>query len=208
MTAALVAGLLAGYGIAVPVGAVAAYLVTLTARTSWRVGIAAAGGVATADGLYALVAVLGGAALAGSIRAVAQPLRWTAAVVLLGLAGQVAVSGVRSARWAPAAVAGAAPLRPFRAFVRLLAVTLVNPTTVVYFTALVTGARTGSTASAAEQAVFVGGAFAASASWQVLLATGGAVLGGVLTSTRGRLVTAVVSAAVIAALAVRVLGTR
>ncbi|MGV9573326.1 hypothetical protein ACWDRX_29400, partial [Streptomyces nigra] len=36
VTAALVAGLLAGYGIAVPVGAVATYLVSLTARTSLR----------------------------------------------------------------------------------------------------------------------------------------------------------------------------
>jgi len=208
VTAALVAGLLAGYGIAVPVGAVAAYLVTLTARTSWRVGIAAAVGVATADGLYALLAVVGGAALTGLIRAVAQPLRWTAAVVLLALAVQVGVSGVRSARRAPTAVDRAAPLSPLRAFARLLAVTLVNPTTVVYFTALVTGAQAGSTASAADQAVFVGAAFTASASWQVLLATGGAVLGGVLTSTRGRLVTAVVSAAIIALLAVRVLLTR
>ena len=34
MTAALVAGLLAGYGIAVPVGAVVTCLVSLTARTA------------------------------------------------------------------------------------------------------------------------------------------------------------------------------
>lgn len=38
VTAALVAGLLAGYGIAVPVGAVATYLVSLTARTSLQIG--------------------------------------------------------------------------------------------------------------------------------------------------------------------------
>ena len=50
MTAALLAGLLAGYGIAMPVGAVATYLVTLTARTSARVGAAGALGVASADG--------------------------------------------------------------------------------------------------------------------------------------------------------------
>jgi threonine/homoserine/homoserine lactone efflux protein len=63
MTAAIVAGLLAGYGIAVPVGAVGAYLVALTARTSLRTGAAAALGVATVDGGYALVAMLGGGAL-------------------------------------------------------------------------------------------------------------------------------------------------
>jgi threonine/homoserine/homoserine lactone efflux protein len=61
--AALAAGLVAGYGIAMPVGAVAAYLVALTARTSLRTGVFAALGVATADGVYALIAVCGRAAL-------------------------------------------------------------------------------------------------------------------------------------------------
>ncbi len=73
MTESLVAGLLAGFGIAIPVGAVATYLVTLTARTSPRVGEAAALGVASADGLYAMLAVVGGAALTGVIAA--SPLR-------------------------------------------------------------------------------------------------------------------------------------
>jgi threonine/homoserine/homoserine lactone efflux protein len=59
VTGALLAGLLAGYGIAMPVGAVATYLVTLTARTSARVGAAGALGVASADGLYAVVAGIG-----------------------------------------------------------------------------------------------------------------------------------------------------
>ncbi|MGW4105823.1 lysine transporter LysE, partial [Streptomyces sp. NPDC004976] len=75
MTAALLAGVLAGYGIAVPVGAVGTYLVSLTARTSLRTGICAALGVATADGLYALTAALGGSALAAALRPALGPLR-------------------------------------------------------------------------------------------------------------------------------------
>jgi arginine exporter protein ArgO len=51
--------------------------------------------------------------------------------------------------------------------------------------------------------VFVLAAFLASASWQVLIASGGALLGRALTGRRGRLVTALVSSAVIMALAVR-----
>lgn len=81
MTTALAAGLLAGYGIAVPVGAVATYLVTLTARASLRVGASAALGVATADGAYALLAVLGGTALTRLIEPIAEPLRWLSALV-------------------------------------------------------------------------------------------------------------------------------
>ena len=64
MLEVVVSGLVTGLAIAVPIGAVGALMVTLTARTSWRVGSAAALGVSTVDGVYAAVAVLGGAALA------------------------------------------------------------------------------------------------------------------------------------------------
>ena len=95
MTAALVAGLLAGYGIAVPVGAVGTYLVSLTARTTLRTGVCAALGVATADGLYALAATLGGTALASALRPVLGPLRWVCVLVLLALAAWGAVTALR-----------------------------------------------------------------------------------------------------------------
>ncbi|MFD9127408.1 hypothetical protein [Kitasatospora sp. NPDC059571] len=48
--------------------------------------------------------------------------------------------------------------------------------------------------------VFVAAAFAASASWQLLLASGGALLG-----PRGRLLTALGSSALVAGLAVRLM---
>lgn len=202
MTGALVAGLLAGYGVALPVGAVAAYLVSLAARTSLRVGAAAALGVATADGLYALAAVLGGVAAAAAVRPVAEPLRWAAAVVLVGLAARVAVGAVRRFRAGTAAgPAPPAPPGPARAFLVLLGITLVNPLTVVYFVALVLGAQAGVVVSVAERVVFVGAAFAASASWQLVLAGGGAALGRAVTGSRGRLSTALASAALIAGLA-------
>ena len=138
------AGLVAGYGIAVPVGAVGAFLVTLSARTSLRVGAAAALGVATADGVFALLAVLGGSALASALAAVADPLRWAAFVVLLGLAVRVAAVGVREHRSARSGSRRARQLRPTgpapgRAYFALLGTTLLNPATVVYFAALVVG---------------------------------------------------------------------
>ncbi|MFE9774721.1 LysE family transporter [Streptomyces sp. NPDC005931] len=202
MTAALVAGLLAGYGIAVPVGAVGAYLVSLTARTSLRTGICAALGVATADGLYALAATLGGSASASALRPVAAPLRWICVLVLLALAAWGAVTAVRQYRAHRLAVRGAtAAPGPGRAYVWLLGITLLNPTTVIYFAALVLGSRGGDAVGLAEQAVFVTAAFAASASWQVLLAGGGALLGRALTGPRGRLVTALVASGVMTALA-------
>jgi arginine exporter protein ArgO len=115
---------------------------------------------------------------------------------------------VLAVRTAVVALRPAGPLRvpaPRRAFVRLLGLTLVNPMTVVYFSALVVGTRTRGASSLAEQLVFVVAAFAASASWQLLLALCGAALGSALTGRRGRLATSLVSSGVIALLALDVL---
>ncbi|MFF4759439.1 LysE family transporter [Streptomyces sp. NPDC001292] len=206
MSAALVAGLLAGYGIAVPVGAVATYLVTLTARTSLRTGVCAALGVATADGLYALLAALGGSALAAALRPVIVPLRWASALLLAALAVRGAVVALRRYRGHRLATRTApAPPSPARAYLALLGITLLNPTTLIYFAALVLGTRGTQAAPPSQQAVFVLAALAASASWQLLLAGGGALLGRALTGHRGRLVTALVASGVITVLAVRML---
>ncbi|MFD5945772.1 LysE/ArgO family amino acid transporter [Streptomyces collinus] len=204
MTAALVAGLLAGYGIAVPVGAVGTYLVSLTARTSLRTGVCAALGVATADGLYALAATLGGTALASALRPALGPLRWVCVLVLLALAAWGAVTAVREYRGHRLATrTGPAPPSPARAFLSLLGITLLNPTTVIYFAALVVGSQATGPAGPLEQGVFVLAALAASASWQVLLAGSGALLGRALTGRRGRLATALAASGVMTALAVR-----
>ncbi|MET9731097.1 LysE family transporter [Streptomyces sp. NPDC006458] len=204
MSTALLAGLVAGYGIAIPVGAVGTYLVSLTARTTLRTGAAAALGVASADGLYALCAVLGGSALAALLRPVLEPLRWLSVLVLLALAALGAYGALRRHRGHRAATrSDPPPPSPGRAYLGLLGVTLLNPTTVIYFAALVLGAGDTGETGTAERTAFVLAAFAASASWQLLLAGGGALLGRALTGQRGRLVTALVSSAVMAALAVR-----
>ena len=101
MSGAFLAGVVAGYGVAVPVGGIAVLIAGLSARTSLRVGAAAGLGAATADGLYALVAVLGGAALASVVAPIATPLRWAAAAILLALAGHTMWAALRKRR-APA----------------------------------------------------------------------------------------------------------
>ena len=210
MTGALVAGLLAGYGVAVPVGAIAILIVGLTARTSLKVGVGGALGVATADGLYALVAVLGGAALADPIDPIASPLRWVAVAVLVALAVRTATTAVRHHR-DPAS----APPRtdaglgtPARAYLGLLGLTLLNPMTIVYFSALVLGRQASDGLSAAGEAVFVAAAFAASASWQLVIAGSGSLVGRLVSGPRGRLITALVSSVVIVVLAGRLLASR
>ncbi len=199
MLEVVVSGLVTGLAIAVPIGAVGAFLVTLTARTSWRVGSAAALGVATVDGVYAAVAVVGGAALAGLVGPVADPLRVASGVVLLGI---VALTALHAWSRRAAPERSGRVVGPRAAYVLFVGITVVNPTTVVYFAAVVLGNR-DLVDGPVEGLVFVTAAFAASALWQLGLALAGAGLGRTVTGPRGRLVTGLVSAVVVAGLAVR-----
>lgn len=211
MTTSILAGLWAGYALAIPVGALAVLLVSLTARTSFRVGASAALGVATADGCYAALALLGGAALAEAVEPVAGPLRWVAALVLVAMAARISVTALRARRTSDApGTSDASPppdLRrrglavPWRAYLGFLGLTLLNPWTVIYFSALVLGRQAGVGEGLAGALGYVAAVTVASLSWQLLLATGGTLLGRTLTGPRGRLVTAVVSSTVITLLA-------
>jgi threonine/homoserine/homoserine lactone efflux protein len=204
--AALAAGLLAGYGIAMPVGAVAAYLVAFTARTSMRTGVMAALGVATADGLYGLIAVCGRAALAPVLRPVALPMRWGSAVVLIALAVHGTITAIRRHRERQDGTrTGPAPYGAARAFLGMWGMTMMNPLTVVYFSAIVLGRQTAVAPRSADQAAFVLAVFVASASWQLALAGGGAFLGRMLTGSCGRLLTAIASSLLVGGLAVHLL---
>lgn len=199
MLEVVVSGLVTGWAIAIPVGAVAALLVSLTARTSWRVGAAAGLGVATVDGVYAAAAVLSGAALSSLLEPVATELRVVSGVVLLALAALMAWHAW-SRRAAPVRDEGV--VRASSAYLLFVGITAVNPATVVYFAAVVLGNR-DLVDGPLQGTVFVAAAFVASASWQVSLAALGSGLGRVVTGSRGQLVTGLVAAVVVAGLAVR-----
>jgi arginine exporter protein ArgO len=203
--AALVAGLLAGYGIAMPLGAVATYLMALAARAPLRTGACAALGVGTADGAYALIAVIGGSALAQPLQSIVRPLRWASALVLIALAARVGAAAIRQFRERPAGIRAAdtAPLTPAGAYLALCGITMLNPLTVVYFTALVIGGQATAAPGWLARGVFTLAAFAASASWHLLLVGGGALAGRALAGRRGRLLIAMASSALITILALR-----
>lgn len=203
MTDVVVAGLLAGYGLAVPVGAVAVLMVNMTAATSLRTGAAAALGAATADAGYAVVAVLGGSALAVVLRPVVGPLRWVAFVILAAMAARILVKALRRG---PDAAEGAVPHRritPLRAYVTYLSLTALNPWPALYFGTLILGQQAQGALHGTELIAYLSAIIFASASWQLLLAGGGSMLGGVLTSPRGRTVTAAVSSCLILGLGLR-----
>jgi len=191
----LLSGLVTGYAIAVPVGAVAVMIIAVSSRTSWRTGAAAGLGVATVDGAYALVAVVAGSAVARALEPVAGLLTTVSVVVLLGIAALTLAHAFRPERAEQAATTRWTPLRAWLTFV---GVTAINPATVLYFTAIVLGG-TVVIHGAGQGVVFVAAAFAASASWQLFVATVGTGLGTWMAGPRGRRTTGVVAALAIAA---------
>jgi len=199
-------GALAGLVVAMPIGAVGTYLVALGARERIAVATAAALGVASVDGGYAVVAVLGGTGLQVVLREASDWLEWVAAIVLVAVAIRTIRLAVRRYRTTSEAVGRPRELTPERAYVSLLALTAVNPATLITFAAVAVG-RSPSEASSTLFAValFAIGAFAASAVWQLLLTGGGNLLGRIFSTRRGQLAISACSAFLMLALSVGVL---
>jgi threonine/homoserine/homoserine lactone efflux protein len=206
----LAAGALAGLAVAMPVGAIGAYLLGLAARERFAVAAAAALGVASVDGGYAVVASLGGAGLRAVLQSASTVLTWLAALVLVVLAGRTLQQAVRRYRSATPAVARTGRAASAgRAYLGLVGLTAVNPATVITFAAVVLGRPVGDPGLTwLRVMLFAVGAFVASAAWQLLLVGGGSVLGRVLAGRRGQLAIAVASALLMLGLAIAVLVRR
>ncbi len=180
MPSALLLGVAAGLGVAVPLGAVGVLLLRTGLTSGWRTAAAGALGVASVDLVYAAVATVAGSAVAALLAGHESAVRLAGAAVL----GVLAARGlwrVWSARRSSAAgleVAmdrtGAGSARAVWA--RFVGLTALNPLTVVYFGVVAAGLATR-WAGAAERAAFVVGVGASSAVWQLALAGLGAFAG-------------------------------
>ncbi|MGV9311368.1 hypothetical protein ACWDR0_04125 [Streptomyces sp. NPDC003691] len=193
------AGAVAGLGVAVPLGAVGV-LVLQQAMRDRRAGAAAGTAVAAVDAGYAALATAVGPLVAAALAGVEAWVRLAAALVLAGIAALGLLASRRPGPDAPGPGAGpeetVAGTRPEetgaaagpegagaaagpegtgarRVFVRFAVLTLVNPTTALYFAALTT-AQGAVLRGGASGAVFVLGVFTASLLWQqILVAAGG-----------------------------------
>jgi threonine/homoserine/homoserine lactone efflux protein len=192
---AFVIGILAGYAIAIPVGPIAVLILRTGMREGLRAAMAAGAGAATADLVYASVAMLAGPALVALITPVLLPARLLAAAMLLVLALRQLRSVDFGAQTREPAPAG-------RTYATVLALTLLNPATVIYFATLAVGLP-NIASDLAARALFVVGTALASLSWQWLLAGSGSALHGRVPPRLG-LVTGIASSAIIGALAVKI----
>jgi threonine/homoserine/homoserine lactone efflux protein len=200
----LVDGLLAGYGIAIPVGAVSILIMTTAMVRGFRTGFAAGAGAAAADLIYATAASAAGTALVVVLQPVARYFKIAGGVALLLMAGIGFIRGIRERREERTAVAPARSTGARATFVQFLGITLVNPLTVVYFAALVLGRENSSPALLVDRLAFVAGAAGASLSWQTLLAAVGSIFHGKL-SPRVRTAAVIAGNLIVAALGVRIL---
>ena len=200
-SAALVAGVVAGFGIAMPLGAIGVLIVHEGLTRGWRSAAAAASGTALVDLGYVCLALVAGAAVTDRLQG------YTRAVQLVGAAVLVAVvaRGLAALRRTALPVGGPPAHQPvqdhelvqdprkgggggrgrgggegggaaWRTLRRFVGLTAINPLTAVYFVVLTAGlSRTvhGGGAGAA----FAVGVFAASWSWQLMLAAVGTAAG-------------------------------
>lgn len=171
---AFLQGVIAGYGIAIPVGAIAILIVEAGLRRGFASGFAAGAGAATADLVYAALAAIAGQALAVLLAPFAGILRLVSGLVLV-LLGAYGIWQLRREQTTAANNTDSTiPAAPWKTYIRFVGLTLLNPLTITYFAALILGGNTLVPTWGARLS-FVLGAALASLSWQSLLAGVGAL---------------------------------
>jgi threonine/homoserine/homoserine lactone efflux protein len=193
---AFLLGIAAGYAIAIPFGPIAILIVRTGVRQGLRAAAAAGAGTATADLIFATIAMLFGAAASAFLAPILPAARLVAGAAL----AVIALRGLVAAPQQMERETGT--VRPGNTYLLFLGLTMLNPPTVIYFVSLAIALPEVS-ADFASRAVFAVAAFLASLSWQEVLALVGAMLHGRLTPRLQR-ITAVVSSLIILALAARV----
>lgn len=190
------AGIAAGLGVAMPLGAIAALLLREGLVNGFRVAAAGASGVAVVDTVYCAIATTTGALFA--------PLVEGHTTLFLLISGSlIVIIGIRqlllSLRRRSTEAADVEVATPWATFVRFVGLTAINPLTLLYFVALA-GAVTTRSGTWVGPVVFVIAAGLSSWCWQLLLAALGSASG------RGFGPTATEAIGILASLIIVVLG--
>ena len=164
-------GLFFGFVLAAIVGPMWVLCFRRTLEEGASAGIASGLGVAVADGVYGAIAAFGLTAISGFLLAHSF---W------IGLAGVGFLGwlGIRALAAPPVDLAGTPNGAPARslgaAFASTLTLTLANPPTILAFTAMFAGLGLAAGANYQSAALIVGGVFAGSAAWWLILVAGAA----------------------------------
>jgi len=159
----------AGYGIAIPVGPIAILIIEVGIRRGFAVAFCAGAGAASADLIYATIAVAAGAFLVSILAPFSGILHVVSAcgLILIGVWLLYRELGhLHTDRNHSALSSRGCP----HTYIMILGLTLLNPVTVTYFTTLILGLKAASSDGPLSSLPFVVGAFLASFSWQTFLA--------------------------------------
>lgn len=179
MFGALLAGMFAGYAIAIPVGVIAVLIIETGMLGGLRRGFAAGAGAATVDLLFCSLALVVGGIMSQLLAVALVPLQVLSGGILIsiGVRGLLALRSSRASTTAATdpRVRGSAR----EIYLRFIALTALNPATILYFLALAIGLP-GLGSDPLNAVAFTAGAAGASLSWQLLLGAVGAAAGRIL----------------------------
>lgn len=167
-------GLIAGFGIAIPVGPIAIIIIKTSMQHGLKSGWAAGMGAASVDFLFAALSVVAGTLIAAVIAPFSSLVRLSSAIFLIGLG----VWGLRKIIDSSLPEEKEAPKtpNPLQTYLTLFTLTALNPITIAYFTALILRRNPGDAFNTEGLIAFVAGAGIASAIWQSTLAAIGHML--------------------------------
>jgi threonine/homoserine/homoserine lactone efflux protein len=200
---ALIDGLIAGYGIAIPLGAISVLIVSRSIDDGFRSGFSAGAGTATVDALCAALVVFAGLLVSSLLAPISTPLAVVGGILLI-LMGVYGMWKAWRAREGEPLQSVQDKKSAWRTYFQFIGLTIVNPFTAIYFLALIMGGSTGWIHSTADCAMFVVGVTFASLSWQTLLAAAGATARKRL-SMKMKRVTVVVGNAIVVLLGINLL---
>ena len=176
---ALLAGVFAGYAIAVPVGVIAVLIIETGMMGGLRRGFAAGAGAATVDLLFCSLALVVGGLLNQLLAVALVPLQLLSGGILIS----IGVGGLFSLRTSSTSADAATDPRvrgsARQLYLRFIALTAMTPATILYFLALAIGLP-GLGSDPMNAVAFTLGAAGASLSWQLLLGGIGAAAGRIL----------------------------
>lgn len=165
---ALLNGVVAGYGIAIPVGPIAVLILELGIHRGFRIALSAGAGAASADLIYATVAALAGTLIIAILAPFAFIIRIGSGIGLVVMGAWLLSQRQDSSNRAHKL--GVSATNSLQAYVMVLGLTLLNPITITYFTTLILGMQAFYPFSLSA-ILFILGAFVASLSWQSILAS-------------------------------------
>ncbi|PWJ47592.1 Arginine exporter protein ArgO [Quadrisphaera granulorum] len=180
----LAVGVAAGLVLSIPFGALSAMLVEVGMRSTPRVAMSAAVGVASTDVVFALVAATTGSVVSAALAPWRMQVQVVAAVVVLLLGAHALHSALREESGKPTgrhvATRSGPPGQQVRStWLRFVVAAAANPMTTLTLTAL--AASLGPSTTPAVVVAFAAGCGVASIVWHSCLSLGGHLLGRWLT---------------------------